>query len=37
MLYLGNFGLELKNAIVIFEIGALEFVELQNFVKNENL
>ena len=33
MLYLGNFGLKFKKAIVIFEISDFEFVYLQNFLK----
>ena len=37
MPYLGAFGLELENNIVIFKITTLEYVWLQNFVKkNEN-
>ena len=33
MPYLGAFGLELENNIVIFKITTLEYVWLQNFVK----
>ena len=36
MPYLGIFRLDLENNTVIFEISILEFVQLQNFVKNEN-
>ena len=35
MPYLGIFGLEIENKIIIFEIGTLEFVQLQNFMKNQ--
>ena len=33
MLNLGISGLELQKTIAIFEIGAIEFVYLQNFAK----
>ena len=33
MRYLGAFGLELENKIVIFDANTLEFVYLENFVK----
>ena len=33
MLYLGIFGLEVENSIVIFEITTLAFLKLWNFVK----
>ena len=33
MAYLGIFGMELENNIVIFEICDLEFVYVQSFVK----
>ena len=35
MLYLGIFGLEFYNTIVIFEIRTLKFVELQDFRKKK--
>ena len=37
MAYLGIFGMELENNIVIFEICDLEFVYVQSFVKEENV
>ena len=37
MPHLGIFGQVLENNIVIFEISALEFVELQNFVIKINI
>ena len=33
--YFGIFRLEFKKTIVIFEVSALEFVYLQNFVKKQ--
>ena len=33
MAFLGIFGLEFENNIVIFDISTLEFVYLENFVK----
>ena len=36
MPYLGIFGLEFENIIVIFEINALEFVYCRLWCKNEN-
>ena len=35
MPYLGIFGLEFSKPIVIFEIGTLKFVYLQNFAKKQ--
>ena len=35
MPYLGIFGLEFDDNILIFEISILEFVQLQNFVKKQ--
>ena len=35
MSYLGIFGLEFSKTIVIFEIGTLKFVYLQNFAKRQ--
>ena len=35
MLYLGTFGLQFENNIVIFEINTLEFVYLQTFAKKK--
>ena len=35
MLYLGTFGLQFENNIVIFEINALEFVYLQTFAEKK--
>ena len=32
---LGTFGLEVENYFVIFEISALQFFYLQNFMKNQ--
>ena len=32
---LGTYGLEVENYFVIFEISTLEFVYLQNFMKNQ--
>ena len=37
MPYLDTFGPEFENNIAIFEINTLEFVLLQNFVKNEKM
>ena len=37
MPYLGIFGLEFENNIVMFEISTLEFFQLQNFVKKQKL
>ena len=36
MLYLGIFGLEFENTIVIFQMNALTFAWLQSLVQNEN-
>ena len=33
MPYLGVFGLEFENNIVIFDVNTLEFVYLENFLK----
>ena len=33
MYFLSILGLEFENNIVIFKVSALEFVQLQNFVK----
>ena len=35
MLYLGTFGLQFENNIVIFEINTLEFVYLQTFAEKK--
>ena len=35
MLYLGTFGLQFENNIVIFEINSLEFVYLQTFAEKK--
>ena len=35
MPYLGTFGLEFENTIVIFEMCTLEFVQVKNFAKKQ--
>ena len=37
MPYLGNFTLKLKKTIFIFDIGTLEFVNMQIFVKKNKV
>ena len=37
MPYLGTFGLEFENTIVIFEMCTLEFVQVKNFAKKTKM